>query len=546
MAQARRVALPGSERLPLPGAEQVGDADAAQRVEISLHLRPRTPLPEIPGVAAASLSRAEYAARHGADRGDVARVETFAREHGLDVVDAHSARRIVVVGGTVAQLSRAFDVDLRLWQRGAVRYRGRVGPLHIPATLEGAIAGVFGLDDRPQSQPHLRRARPAADGAMASRRGALTPPQVARLYDFPRDLDGRGQTVALLELGGGYARADLHGYFAALGLRVPRLVDVAVDHGGNSRTGDPNSDDSEVQLDIEVLGAVAPGVRIALYFAPNTERGILDAVSACIHDDVLRPAVLSVSWGAAESGWTQQAMHSLDSVFQAAALLGVTVCASSGDAGSSDAVHDRHPHVDFPASSPHVLACGGTRLHLHRDSHGPGAPANPMAPGGRSPGLAREEVWDERPHGGASGGGVSAVFAMPSWQAAAGVPPRPGASGTSQWGRGVPDVAGDADPASGYLVTIDGVAQVLGGTSAVAPLWAALVAMANQRSGRTAGLLAPWLYAQAAQAPGELLRDVTSGGNGAFQACPGWDCCTGLGTPRGNRLVAQLSAALAR
>jgi kumamolisin len=528
VVEPRRVALAGSERRPLAGAEQVGAADAAQRVEISLHLRPRTPLPPIPDAThaddgapgPAALTRAEYEALHGADPADVARVATFARDHGLEVVDVHDARRIVVVDGTVAQLSRTFEVDLGVWQRGAVQYRGRVGPLHVPATLQDVIAGVFGLDDRPQSHPHLRRAQPAAHGAVASRRDALTPLQVARLYDFPRDLDGSGQTVALLELGGGYTRSDLHHYFTALGVPAPQLLDVDVDHGCNAPVGDADSDDGEVQLDVEVLGAIVPGARIAMYFAPNTERGILDAVSMCIHDDVLRPAVLSISWGAAESGWTRQAMRSLDSVFQAAALLGVTVCASSGDAGSSDAMHDGHPHVDFPASSPNVLACGGTRLHLHRDNHA----------------LAGEEVWDERPHGGASGGGVSNVFAMPPWQAGAGVP---------RAGRGVPDVAGNADPASGYLVSIDGVEQVLGGTSAVAPLWAALVVMANQRSGRTAGLITPWLYSQAAQTPGELLRDVTSGGNGAFHARPGWDCCTGLGTPRGARLVAKLAAALA-
>jgi kumamolisin len=316
--------------------------------------------------------------------------------------------------------------------------------------------------------------------------------------------------VALLQVSGGYEAADLRPFFAALHRETPRTVDVSVDHGRNVRSGDAQSDDSEVQLDVEVLGAVAPGARIALYFAPNTERGFLDGIGAAIHDARLRPSVLSISWGAAEASWTLQALHAIDGAFAAAAALGVTVCAAAGDSGSGDDVHDHRPHADFPASSPGALACGGTRVHLHR--------------GGS---LAGEEVWNDGRAGGSTGGGVSAVFAAPPWQRSLGL-----------HGRGVPDVAGDADPDTGYAVRVDGVDQVLGGTSAVAPLWAALVALANQRRRTPVGLLAPLLYAEAA---GPALRDVTRGRNGAYAARPGWDACTGLGTPRGSRLVELLA-----
>lgn len=514
-ASPRRLPLAGSERHALPGAHAVGPSDRAERLEVSVHLRARRPLPEPDERGAAvRLSRARFAAEHGASRDDVERVAGFAAEHGLRVEAVHQARRSVVLSGTAQQLGRAFDVRLQRWERDGTTFRGRTGPVHIPAGLVGVVDGVFGLDDRPQARSRVHRR-----AAHAARRGeAFTPPQVAALYDFPRDLDGAGQTVALLQLGGGYRAADLRGYFAALHRPLPRLRDVSVDGGSNVRSGDPQSDDGEVQLDVEVLGAVAPGVRIALYFAPNTERGFLDGVSAAIHDGVLRPSVLSISWGAAEPAWTLQALRAIDAAFAAAAALGVTVCAAAGDSGSGDDVHDHRPHVDFPASSPGALACGGTRVHLHRE--------------GRT--LAAEEVWNDGRAGGSTGGGVSAVFAAPPWQRTC-EGGRPPSSGERQ-GRGVPDVAGDADPETGYLVSVDGVEAVLGGTSAVAPLWAALVAMANQRRGAPVGLIAPLLYAS----PAAALRDVTRGRNGAYAARPGWDPCTGLGTPRGDRLVALL------
>lgn len=495
MADTRRVELPGSERTPLAGAVAVGPSDAGERVEVTLRLRPRTPLPDVASDPEALLTRGALARRHGAQERDVAAVEDFAREHALDIVAARPAERAVVLGGSVAALGRAFGVALERYEHAGGTYRGRVGPLHLPPQLAGALEGVFGLDDRPQTTPHFRRRAVHHEG-----RGGFTPPQVARLYDFPEHLDGAGQTIALLEVSGGYRRPDLDVYFAALGLRVPRLANVSVDNGSNSPIGDPTSDDSEVLLDIEVAGALAPGARLAVYWAPNTERGFIDAVTRVVHDTARRPTVLSISWGAAESTWTHQAMRVLDGVFLSAAAVGVTVLAASGDDGSRDGVHDGHPHVDFPASSPHALGCGGTRLHLHRDGR-----------------LSHEAAWDD------SGGGISAIFVAPPWQ-------------RDLTARGVPDVAAEADPDTGYSVRVDGEEQVLGGTSAAAPLWAALVARVNQRRARPMGLVAPKLYGPARSA----LRDVTSGSNGAYTARIGWDECTGLGTPRGAELLQAL------
>jgi kumamolisin len=209
----------------------------------------------------------------------------------------------------------------------------------------------------------------------------------------------------------------------------------------------------------------------------------------------------------------------MDQAFADAALLGVTVTCASGDNGSDDRVGDGRAHADFPASSPHVLACGGTRLK------------------GTAGTIADEVSWNDGPAGGSTGGGISDVFDLPAWQSAAGVPAS--ANPDRRVGRGLPDVAGDASPATGYAVRVDGRDMVFGGTSAVAPLYAALVARLNQRLGRSVGFLNPALYGPAAGA----IRDITAGDNGAYRAGPGWDACTGLGRIDGARLLAALSRA---
>ncbi|HEY0410985.1 MAG TPA: S53 family peptidase, partial [Candidatus Dormibacteraeota bacterium] len=298
----------------------------------------------------------------------------------------------------------------------------------------------------------------------------------------------------------------------------PATVAVSVDGGANQPDGNPGGPDGEVMLDIQVAGAVAPGARIAVYFAPNTDRGFLDAVSTAVHDSVRRPSVVSISWGGPESTWTGQSMTALDTVLQDAAALGVTVFCASGDTGSGDGAGDSLAHTDFPSSSPHVVACGGTRL-----SAGAGC-------------VTAEVVWNQGASGGATGGGISDTFDAPSWQADAGVPPstNPGA----RRGRGVPDVSGDADPRTGYRVLIDGQATVVGGTSAVAPLWAGLTALLNQVLGHPVGFLNPQLYGPVLAGGG--FRDITEGSNGAYSAAPGWDPCTGLGSPRGGAILAAL------
>jgi kumamolisin len=523
--------LKGSERKPLHGARAVGKADPQERLEVSVILRRRNAdafQNRMAGLtrrgrAGGHLSRQELEEQFGADTKDIDAVKRFAGAHGLAVVQEHAGRRTVVLSGTVAQFNNAFGVDLQRFEHAGGSYRGREGSIHLPDELHGCVEAVLGLDDRPVARPHFRRARPIpgnvrwhADSGAA---GSFTPLQIASLYNFPAG-DGQGQCVGIIELGGGERNADLTTYFSGLGIGSgPKVTVVSVDHAKNHPTGDPNGPDGEVMLDIEVVGAIAPKANIAVYFAPNTDAGFLDAITTAVHDMTNKPSVISISWGGPESSWTAQSTSAFDSAFQAAAAVGITVCVASGDNGSSDGVSDGADHVDFPASSPHVLACGGTSL---------------VASGNA---ISSETVWNDGAQGGAGGGGVSTVFSLPSWQD--GLQTTMTAGGTAPLTmRGVPDVCGDADPETGYQVRIDGTDTVIGGTSAVAPLWAGLIARINAANGHPVGFINPALYGTPA-----VLHDITQGNNGDFAASQGWDACTGLGSPSGAQIAALLEAA---
>jgi kumamolisin len=509
--------LKGSERSAVAHARSLGPANPEERLEVTVLvrrraaqvLRARTAALAAGNRAAGYLTREEFASRHGAEARDLAAVRAFATAHGLAVVQESAARRTVVLSGTVARFSAAFSVKLRQFEHPGGSYRGRTGPIKLPVVLGGVVEAVLGLDNRPQAQPHFRRLKPIATATPVS----YTPLQVATIYGFPSGT-GKGQCVGIIELGGGFRPADLAQYFSGLKRSVPKVTAVSVDHGQNSPTGDANGPDGEVMLDIEVVGAIAPAASIAVYFAPNTDAGFLDAVTSAIHDTTNKPSVISISWGSAESTWTAQAMTAMDEAFQAAAMMGVTVCVASGDNGSSDGIGDGNDHVDFPASSPFAMGCGGTTLRSTSRQT-----------------IAAETVWNDGSTGGASGGGVSNYFPTPTWQVGLAATPSKGKP-IALTSRGVPDVAGNADPNTGYEILIDGATTVIGGTSAVAPLWAGLIARCNQTAASTVGYLNPLLYKNP-----QSLRDVTQGTNGDFRAAPGWDACTGLGSPNGQVLL---------
>ncbi|MFZ0664008.1 MAG: S53 family peptidase [Acidobacteriaceae bacterium] len=504
---SKRVILRRSERSTPPNAKDAGRTSSQQLLSVSLIVRRKTPL-DLATLKGRVLSREEFARKYGASAADFDTLRRFAHEHGLTVDEAASslARRTMVLRGTAANLEKAFGVELHNYERGKDKFHGFAGAVSLPESHAEVVEAVLGLDARPVAKPHFRFLSVAQRASATS----YSPLQVAALYQFPSGLDGTGETIGIIELGGGYQASDLSTYFSGLKLTAPDVVSVSVDGGANAPTT-PDSADGEVALDIEVSGAIAPGAKIAVYFAPNTDQGFIDAVSTAVQDTTHHPSVISISWGGPESSWTQSSLTALDDACQSAAALGVTITVASGDSGSSDG--ETGKNVDFPASSPHVLACGGTKLE---------------GSGGK---ISSETVWNDGSDGGATGGGVSNDFALPTWQAKAGVPAPTDAKG----GRGVPDVAGDASPETGYNILVDGQQEIVGGTSAVAPLWAGLMALVNQKRGSAVGFANPTLYAD----PGAF-RDITSGNNGAYSAGPGWDACTGLGSPMGTAVAAAL------
>ena len=525
MTSARKFnVLSGSERQPVRGARLIHNSHPDQTIEVSVRLRSKaeSKREELKSALAKpgfkQMSRADFENTHGADPADLDKIKKFAQEFGLQVRETGTelARRTVVLSGTVSNLQKAFNVELKEYSHPKGNFRGRVGALSVPTEYADIITGVFGLDNRPQAEPHFRRL-PQTPGVKAHAATASHDPnEVAQVYDFPAG-DGTGQCIGIIELGGGFQLNDLSNYFSSLNINEPQVISVSVDGGANSPST-PDSADGEVMLDIEVAGAIAPAAKIVVYFAPNTDQGFLDAITTAVHDSANQPSVISISWGSAESQWTPQALTNFDEAFQAASAMGVTVCCASGDNGSSDGVNDGNNHVDFPASSSFVLGCGGTTLQASNGQN------------------VNEVVWDNQPAGGgATGGGVSDVFPLPAWQNGFNVPAPSGPNG----GRGVPDVSGDADPATGYNILVDAQSLVFGGTSAVAPLWAALVARINEQIGKPIGFLNPLIYAQAVEASG--FHDITDGNNGSFSAGQGWDPCTGLGSPDGAQLLAALT-----
>ncbi len=466
------------------------------------------------------IPRGVYASQYGADPAHVRLVEAFAHDQGLTIVKVSLARRSVILRGTVQTMSQAFGVYLSNYQTadGTV-FRGRAGVINIPEVLENIVEGVFGLDDRPVARPHFQIYKDAESRLFVPHAAgsSFNPNELAKLYNFPTGFTGKGQCIAIIELGGGYRTKDLKTYFTSLGIKTPNIKAISVDGATNSPST-ADSADGEVMLDIEVAGAVAPEAKIVVYFAPNSDQGFLNAITTALHDNTNKPSVISISWGAAEVQWTKQSLNSYNQAFESAAALGVTILAAAGDAGSDDNVGDGKAHVDFPSSSPFVVACGGTKLLA------------------TATGISSETVWHESVSS-ATGGGVSDVFDLPTYQANAQVPK---SANGPRVGRGVPDLSAVADPATGYNVRVDGQNFVIGGTSAVAPLIAGLLAVINQKLARRVGFIHPKIYANPA-----AFRDITTGNNitagqKGYTAAKGWDACTGLGVADGTKLAGIL------
>ncbi|MGV3465508.1 MAG: S53 family peptidase [Heyndrickxia sp.] len=525
----KHVQIIGSERKILPSARKVVQTERKEKISVLISVRRHSAnkgsSAEINGqFSQTHFTHEKFDNNFFIHPDDLKTLEDFEDEYELTIKETLSSSGLVILTGSVENLSRAFQVEIAEYEHPLFHYRGRNGYVHIPEKLSPIIQAVLGLDNRPQTKAHFRLLQ---NGEMLMRKNvqssSFTPVEVARLYNFPEDIDCSGQCIGIIELGGGYRMDDIEQYFSKLGVPAPEIVDIEVEGAKNSPTGDANGPDGEVALDIEIAAAVAPNAKIAVYFAPNSDAGFLKAITTAIHDKENKPSVISISWGAPESYWTKQAMDAMNKAFKDAAALGITICCASGDNGSSDGVDDGAVHVDFPASSPFVIGCGGTRLE------------------GTNGSITREIVWNEE-NNGSTGGGFSTYFMSPEWQR--NISLQNDEEGAHQEKRGVPDVAGNADPLTGYQIFVGGQEYVFGGTSAVAPLYAGLVVNLNQQLGRPIGFVNPLFYQLSAS--DNSFRDIIDGnndtvGNGSYKAKVGWDACTGLGSIDGAKLLNALT-----
>lgn len=537
MAQSQ-TPVKGSDRVPLPGAKAIGAAHGEQWVEVTVKVKRKAELPDLTGRPKTKMTREELAAKYGANAQDVEKLAAQFRAMGLDVIHTDANSRIVELGGTVSAMNAAFGVKLMQFAHAGEAYRGRVGPIHVPDSVSDLVEGVFGLDNR---RVNKRKANAtttmAAAVAKAKSRPWFYPEELAKIYNFPLG-DGTGQSIGLLEFDGGYFESDLKQFCADAKVPVPTVVPISVD---GTPTNTLNDAAIEVMLDVEVVAGVCPKATIPVYFSSFTEKGWINALDAVIQDTVNEPSVLSISWGNSEDGawWTQSAITQVNEAFKEAALLGITICVASGDDGSSDGVLDGHAHVDFPASSPYVLAVGGTTLRKSAGGHS-------------------EVAWKDgdglrQDNGGSTGGGVSLAFAPPAWQSSVAIA---SVNPAGKPGRVIPDVAADASAHTGYFMVIAGKVIHEGGTSASAPLWAGLIGRMNASlaaSSKRVGYLTPVLY-QAASPGGATVgalgcKDIVKGENntsvvGGYTSSAGYDAVTGWGSPNGAALLTAVAPLL--
>ncbi len=493
---ANRVPIPQTHRTVWPGATQVADLSAAD-AWVTAWLRPRRggeldvrhaiELSATLPAERAYADRAALEAQTAADPDDLELLRRYCGRYDIEVVSSHW--RAAALTGSMHQLVKAFGATAGIYElEDKRRFRHRSKSLHAPPEIATILQGVFGIHQWPRShaigrmQPHV--VPPSAKDIVAR-------------YAFP-DGDGSTQAIAIVQLRGEFRNDDFAACMKSQGVVakkpiVRRIDDAELHHGIET------AKDLESAIDTQIVGALAPGAQIVIYAAPDDERGVLDAIRHSLFDYKNNPSIISISFGFPEYLWTPAALTILNDLFAFAALAGVSVFCASGD-GGAELDREGRAHVLAPASSPFAHACGGTQIGKD-DS---------------------ESVWPQ------SGGGFSALFDVPPWQGAAAAVAR---AYKATPGRGVPDVAAQATP--GYRVYFNGKAFAMGGTSAVAPMWAALASRLAQRIGHSLGFFSPLLYNANAK---RAFREATSGGNDRYKGAPGWNPCVGLGAPIGTAL----------
>jgi kumamolisin len=540
MTSKTHAVLPGSKRGKDPAATRVGNVDPQQKIVVTIGLAgPK--LPDADEYVGQTLTSAAFADKFGARQADADKVAKSLKKYGLVVEKESLETRSMTVSGTAKEMEAAFKPGFMLMRSARDgEYRGRQGTIMIPTELKGIVTGVFGLDQRRMAR---RKAAAASSAGHAATRPPVTPADLEQRYNFPPG-DGSGQSIVIAEFGGGYFAADVTSYCTKFARPVPNVQGVAIDAPAYTlaqvlalppmQRREALGDSMEVMMDVEIIAGLCPKANISVFFSTFDQRGwvdLLDQVCAA------KPVALSCSWGLAEDdpSWSANAITAINNRLNAARLLGITTCVSSGDDGSGDQVNDGHAHVDFPSSSPHALGVGGTMLK--------GAGPNPD-----------EVTWWDSPGqraggGGSTGGGVSIVFHRPTWQKVK----VKSLNSRSIKGRVVPDVSALAGEPLYDLIFV-GEDQPNGGTSASAPLWAALIARISAKlpSAKQQRFLTPLLYKNGSGGNpiGEdSSRDITSGNNAShpdpgkgYKAKAGFDAATGWGVPDGVQLLNALAA----
>lgn len=514
--------LLGSDAIFAANASRIADLDHGSTVDVTVRLRMgrRPPAPRSAIAAPVVIDPAQHAMLNSASDADISRVVSFAKRTGLKVVRTDPAQRTMVLRGDAVSFAKAFAVRLGLFRHGELTRRSYGGPIALNPMLAEVVQAVIGLEDGRAVRTFFQR------GAAATPFTALTPATLAAAYSFPPQASGHPPSIAVIGFAREAPRHDVDAYARAAHGPPPSIETVKVsDIGQRDSASDDDRDGLSMML--QVLGALVPQARFTVYLTAPTERGCVEALLAAVHASQPHD-IICLGWGVAEERLTHPTIDAIDSILHDAATLGITVCAAAGDSGSAIEQGSDLAGVQYPAASPYVLACGGSAL---------------------GPGLARwsECVWNEGPHGAAGGGGVSALSAIPHWQAAS-QPPL--SVRTHRHGLGVPDVAAHAARQPGVACLIGGRMVACGGTALSTALWAALLARIHQTlagHGHDArlGLITPTLYRLA---PLGLFNSPPMGSNepngrvGGYPARFTWDPCTGLGTPNGKALLAALLA----
>lgn len=509
-------------------------------LEVSIMLKPKASelriertLARISSGRQSPLTDAEMAANFSPSQSALTSLNKFASENGLQVKDTNLSSGKVTLAGTTVQFESAFHTKINQYTTPeGMKFRAPESTLVLPPELNRDVAAVLGLDNRFQAHANISRkplfqANPPkieADpkykmSAMRPERKGYLPNQVADAYNFPKDSMGEGQSVAIIQLGGGMDRADNSIYYQKHGLKEPKINIIEV---GEAKSSPGHAFDSEVMLDSQVIGAVAPEATQNIVFGTNSEQGFVDAISrATFPEKGEKPnSVISISWGQYEDGWTKEGLSSMHEAFKKAALKGISIFASAGDDGARDRVSNGKFNAHYPASDPYVTAVGGTRLIT--DENGK---------------RLDEIVWNNQTRNEIGGGGVSEIFPPQDFQKDVKVPPN---ANTGRSGRGFPDIAGNSDPRTGYIIRTHGVEELTGGTSAAAPLYAALMLRINGAMDKPfTGSLNHWLYQNK---DAGFFNDITVGDIGPYKAGPGWDATTGLGSINGSKMLEVMKA----